>query len=146
MPLGIETGDSLEEMLKRQVERRAHTVVPAGDYYLKIIDAKDSVSKKGNDMVVIDFAVLDEAGDQLTKIREYITEKTKDKAFHILQAVDMEELWAAGNQMRDVILAVKEESRFVPARIKVEEYQHNGEDKEKNAIHFYIKPEEENYL
>ena len=141
MPLQVDS--SIDEMLRRQAERQKRVVVPEGDYWLRITSVKDAVSKKNNDMVVVDFDILDESGDKMSSVREYITEKTIEKAANLVKAAAMEDSWDPNLQVSDIIKGIKEEGRFVPARIKVEEYK----DKEKNTVHFFIvNDEEEDYL
>jgi hypothetical protein len=62
--------------------------VPAGDYTLRVIEAKEDTSKSGNDMIKLSLAVVKEDGTNGVRLFDYLvfTEASRWKVDAFLQA------------------------------------------------------------
>lgn len=62
--------------------------VPAGDYRLRVVEAKDDTSKSGNDTIELLLQVIKDDGSKGPKLYDYLTftEKAFWRVDHFLQA------------------------------------------------------------
>ena len=123
------------EELEREKEAKMG-LVPEGIYTLTIEEAKDDISKKsGNPMLVITFSVsLLNSLDQEVKyqIREYITPNQQYRLMNLCEALGMMEQYNSGSLPSYLL-----QGKVVQARVIVQK-DPNGQYKDSNRIGSYI--------
>lgn len=123
------------EELEREKEARMG-LVPEGIYTLTIEEAKDDISKKsGNPMLVITFSVsLLNSLDQEVKyqIREYITPNQQYRLINLCEALGMMDQYNSGSLPSYML-----QGKVVQARVIVQK-DPNGQYKDSNRIGSYI--------
>lgn len=99
---------------KPKTEDEVRNLLPDGDYNFECIEAIETTSSKGNEMVVLRLNVFH--GNRTLEIRDYIVEKMAHKLRHFCYSVGLEQEYEAGE-----VQAVECEGRRGVARIRQEE-------------------------
>jgi hypothetical protein len=126
---------------KTEEELKAELVMPEGEYDFEVIEAADTVSKKGNDMITVKLKVFAPDGG-FRLVTDYLMEKMAFKLRHFCETTGMIDRYDAGD-----LMARHCEGRTGRVLIQVEPEQRgkdrDGNDKTfppKNSVGDYAKP------
>ena len=116
---------------KTQEEIDAMSLLPEGVYDFVVLDACESVSKKGNDMIKLTLNVYDDRG-AVWRIFDYIMEAFPRKLRHFCEALSLDHEYATGTLEADMCLdkAGRVKIKIAPA----------GEYPARNEVVDYLPP------
>lgn len=106
--------------------------LPAGTYDFKVIDAEDTESKKGNEMIALKLRVYREDGSG-TQLRDWILEKLEFKLRHFCETTGLLEVYNTGKlnaeicigRVGRVVTSIEEQDGYGP-QARVVDYEKNG--------------------
>ena len=78
-------------------EERLSRLLPEGWLPTFVISAKDDISKKGNDMWVIDNQFIHPHTSAIINVRDYVTNNMHEKIFGIAEAFGLKDKYQSGN-------------------------------------------------
>lgn len=117
---------------KTEKELNSYPVWDKGDYSFEVIEAKDTTSQKGNDMIVLDIKLFD--GDKTMRVRDYLGEWSMYKIKHLCEACGLTKQYEAGE-----IAAILFENRTGKLKLDCK-----PDDDFPNSVKDYIVPVDEN--
>jgi len=123
---------SREELAKKQEEAESRFLWPAGEYDFEVMNADDAISKKGNEMIVLDVNAYNTDGEFLS-IKDYLMEVMEFKLRHAAESMGLLEKYEAG-ELEALDFQGKTGRLRLKVGKKVEGY------KQRNEIADYIVP------
>lgn len=116
---------------KTEQEVEEAGLLPAGEYDFEIVDAEDTTSKKGNDMLVVTLSIADTDGRD-HKVIDYLVDAVAYKVRHFASAVGVLKEYEAGNIPAHLL-----RGRTGKCKLRLEPAK--GEFRAKNSVNDYVK-------
>lgn len=109
---------------------------PAGIYSFEIADAKDKVSKTGNDMIELGIRLFDNEGNPCGYITDYLLEKLAYKLRHASVACGLLDKYELGTLTADNFTGKMGELKLIIQKDK------SGQYPDKNSVADYVTKKE----
>lgn len=116
---------------KTEQEVEEAGLLPAGEYDFEVIEAEDTTSKKGNDMLVLTLSIEDGDG-RSHKVIDYLVDAVAYKVRHFASAVGMLKEYEAGNIPAHLL-----KGRTGKCKLRLEPAK--GDFRAKNSVNDYVK-------
>ena len=115
---------------KTEKELASENLLEPGIYDVEVMEAKESVSKKGNEMIKLKLRVFSDRGER--HIYDYLLDSVSFKVRHFCEAVGLLEIYEAGT-----LLAIDCFGRAGKAHIAIQKDK-TGEYPDRNGVKDYI--------
>lgn len=123
---------------EKEIQEDRFPVLKPGKYHFEVADAKDDVSKKsGNPMIVLKLKIMDNGFNVLTYVTDYLMESMAYKLRHAAYGCGLGTHYDSGELHPDMFMG-----RTGTLDLSIQKDK-AGQYPDKNSVHDYIKDEQE---